>query len=217
MDEAGFLWVGHDDEDGNLVIDWKVSVKEARERAQLERAQTEARFRDAPFALFGLDPEWDGDRYLGGGWWSGPPGKEKTKSLGLAHGTLVHGEGPMLIVETGSEFSIGGGDLLSVAGLLWEGRAASIEEAVAQDSLQFGDTQESVLPEHADFVFDVDGVMTEFDGYTNGEEWVARAKIGSLYVTLTAQPFDAAEVVLASVADIEPYVLGTRRFDQRDH
>ncbi len=45
MDEECFLWTGHDDGDGNLVIDWQVSVKEAREGAQEERAQTEARFR----------------------------------------------------------------------------------------------------------------------------------------------------------------------------
>ena len=132
------------------------------------------------------------------------------------HGTLVQDEGPMLVVETGSEFSVGGGDLLSVAGLLWEGRAASIEEAVAQVSLDFGETQELAMPEQVVFVFDVAGVETAFGGYTVGEEWVARAKIGSIYVTLTGQPFDPADVVLERVADIEPYILGTRSFDQRD-
>src|SRR3954447_17627190 len=175
MDEEGFRWTGHDDEDGNLVIDWQVTVKEARERAQEERAQTEARFRTAPFALYGLAPEWNGRRYLGGGWWGGPPGKEKSRSLSLVYGTLVHGEGPMLVVETGSEFSIGGGSLLSVAGLLWEGRFANVEEAVAEVGHRQG-TQGSAMPERVGFVFDVDGVGTPFEGYADGEEWVARAK-----------------------------------------
>jgi len=63
------------------------------------------------------------------------------------------------------------------------------------------------MPEQVVFVFDVAGVETAFGGYTVGEEWVARAKIGSIYVTLTGQPFDPADVVLERVADIEPYIL----------
>jgi hypothetical protein len=72
------------------------------------------------------------------------------------------------------------------------------------------------MPEQVDFVFDVDGVRTEFGGYTDGEDWVARARVGSLYVTLSGQPFDPADVALDRVAAIEPYILGTRRFDQQD-
>ena len=65
MDEEGFLWTGHGTRTGNLVIDWQVSVKDARERAQQERTRTEARFRAAPFALYGLAPEWDRRSVLG--------------------------------------------------------------------------------------------------------------------------------------------------------
>jgi hypothetical protein len=61
------------------------------------------------------------------------------------------------------------------------------------------------------------GVATRFDGFVDGEEWVARAKVGSLHVTLAAQPFDSADVALVRVADIGAYILGTRRFQGDDH
>ncbi len=44
------------------------------------------------------------------------PGRERTKSLSLTHGTLVKGQGPILGVETASESSIGGGELLNAVG-----------------------------------------------------------------------------------------------------
>jgi hypothetical protein len=159
---------GHRDEDGNLVMDWRMPLKEARERAREERAQMEARFRAAPFPLYGLPSEWDGPRYLGGGWWGGPPGKDRTKSLSLVHGALVHGEGPTLAVETGAEFSIGGGRLLSIAGLVWEGRSPNVDEAIAELGRHGRDLQPVSTPEPIGFVFDVDGCR---DGVRRLRRW----------------------------------------------
>lgn len=109
-DEDAFAFTAQKDAEGDLVLTRGLSLKESRRCSEDEREHTEARFRSAPFPLFGLPPSWNGARFLGGGWWVGMPGQERTKALFLVHGTLVQGEGPILGVETASEFSIGGGD-----------------------------------------------------------------------------------------------------------
>jgi hypothetical protein len=88
-DDNSELWVAQEDEGGNLVRVWQSSLKEARRRAKEEQARTEARFRAAPFPLYGLPPSWNGDRFLGGVHVGGAPGRERTHALSLVHGTLV--------------------------------------------------------------------------------------------------------------------------------
>lgn len=107
-DEDVFAFTAHVDTEGNLVLSRGLSLTESRRRSVEEREQTEARFRSAPFPLFGLPPSWNGGRLFGGGWWGGMQGHERTKAQSLVHGTLVQGDGPILGVETASEFSIGG-------------------------------------------------------------------------------------------------------------
>ena len=211
-DEDVQLWVARRDEAGNLVRVWQSSLKEARRRSILDRQQMEARFRSAPFPLYGLPFPWKGARFLGGGTWGGMPGRERTRSLSLVHGTLVQGEGPILTVETASEFSIGGGRLPSTAGMVWEGRSPSIEEAfreLTRDHARWD--LPDVFPVRTELVFSVDGVPTSFDAFVDKDEWVARAEVGPNFLTVTGDSFDPAEVALAQITDIEPYVLGSRR------
>lgn len=182
----------------------------------LDRRRTEARFRSAPFPLYGLPSSWSGARFLGGGWWGGMRSRERTKALSLVHGTLVQGEGPIVTVETASEFSIGGGRLLSTAGMVWAGRSPSIEEAF--EELTRDDPHRDVpdpLPVRTELVFSVDGVPASFDAFVDGDGWVARAEVGSSFVTVEGSSFDPAGVALVEITDIEPYVLGTRRFYER--
>ena len=182
----------------------------------LDRRRTEARFRSAPFPLHGLPPSWDGPRFLGGGWWGGMPGRERTKALSLVHGTLVEGDGPILTVETASEFSIGGGGLLNAAGMVWEGRSTSIEEAL--EELTRDDPHwdlPDAFPVRTELAISVDAVPASFDAFVDGDGWVARARVGSTFVTAEGSFFDPAGVALVEIADIEPYVLGTRRFYER--
>lgn len=126
---SGRAWYGRIDEQGNVVRTRGVSVKKARKRAEKERRRTEARFRSAPFPLFGLPPTWHGDRFLGGAGWGGEPGHVQTLDLSLVHGTLVQGEGPGFIVETGTRF-VGGDALMIVAEMMWSGRFSTVEEAI---------------------------------------------------------------------------------------
>ena len=215
-DEDAFAFTAQGDAEGNLVLTAGLSLKESRRRSEEERERTEARFRSAPFPLFGLPPSWNGARFLGGGWWGGMPGEERTKALSLVHGTLVQGEGPILGVETASGFSIGGGGLLNSAGMVWEGISPSIEEAfqeLTRDDPHW-DLPDS-FPVRSELVFTVDAVPTSFDAFVDNDEWVARAEVGPLYVTVTGNFFYTAEVALVRIIDIEPYVLGTRQFYER--
>ena len=118
----------------------------------------------------------------------------------------------MLTVETGSEFSIGGGVLLSVAGMVWEGRSSTIGEAFAESMRNDPNWDlPPVLPARTELVFNVDAVPTSFDAFVDSAEWVARAEVGTNFVTVEGSSFDPADVALVRIANIEPYVIGTRQ------
>jgi hypothetical protein len=168
--------------------------------------------------LYGLPSSWVGGRFLGGGEWGTDPGRERIHALSLVHGVLVRGQGRQLIVETSSPQSVGGGWLANAAGMDWSGYSANIEEAVAEVHQQ-GDpiaSDESLpVPVHTRLRLDVDGVATLFDAFVHADEWVARAQIGDCWLTVEGRPFDPADVKLVRIHDIEPYVVGTRRFNER--
>lgn len=209
-----FIWTGHRDEDGNLIIDWRMSVKEARRRARIERARTETRFANAPFPLYGLPPDWEGTRFLGGGWWGGSPGREQTKALSLVHGTNIQGDGPMLAVETSSEPSTGGDVLETVAGMIRSGHAPDVRGAIEDldgTGMARGHDPAGVRRDRREFVVDSDA--TTFDLLAYGEEWVAWAEVGRVLVMVTGNPFDPNDVELVRVTDLEPYVHGSRQHD----
>jgi len=215
-DEDVELWVARTDEAGNLVQVSQTSAKKAGRRSMLDRRRDEVRFRSAPFPLYGLPPSWDGARFLGGGWWEGMPGRKRTKALSLVHGTLVQGEGPVLTVETASEFSIGGGGLLNAAGMVWEHRSPSIEEAFEELTRDdpHGDLP-GAFPVRTELLINIDAVPVSFDAFVDGGRWVARAEVGSNFVTVEGFSFDPDDVALVEIADVGPYVLGTRRFYER--
>jgi hypothetical protein len=215
---SGRAWYGRIDEKGNVVRTRGVSVKKAMRRAEKERRRTEARFRCAPFPLYGLPPSSHGDRFLGGAGWGGEPGHVKTLNLSLVHGTLVQGEGPTLSVETGTR--PGGGDLLMhLAQMTWSGRFSTVEEATADLVRRYPPDRHLDLPSprRTDLVISVDGVQTSFDTFVDGPEWVSRAHLGPNLLTLVGHPFDPAEVALVRITDLQPYILGTRRFYADEH
>jgi hypothetical protein len=216
-DEDVFAFTTHEDAAGDLIFTPGLSLTESRRRSVEERQQIEARFRSAPFPLFGLPPSWNGARFLGGGWWAGMQGHERTKALSLVHGSVVRGGGPILGVETASEFSIGGGALLNGAGMVWEGVSSSIEEAIqdlARDDPPW-DLPDS-FPVRTGLVLPVDAVPTSFDAFVDSDGWVARAEVGPHFVTVTGTSFDTAEVELERIIDIEPHIVGTRHLYERD-
>ncbi len=106
----------------------------------------------------------------------------------------------MLTVESGSEFSIGGGGLLSVAGMVWEGRSANVEEAVAK--LARGDPNPDppfARAARTELMFNLDAVRTSFDALVNGDDWVAR-RLPTLVNELNRHPGPVAAPVKALFA-----------------
>lgn len=101
--------------------------------------------------------------------------------------------------------------------MVWEGMSPSIEEAFQE--LTRDDPHWDLpgsFPVRTELVFTVEAVPTSFDAFVDSDEWVARAEVGPLFVTVTGNSFDTAEVELVRIIDIEPYVLGTRQFYERD-
>jgi hypothetical protein len=205
------IWTQQRRPDGSIVEGPKRTRREWRELARREHERTERQFREAPFPLYGLAEAWRGERLLGGGWGSGRGRTYRAKSLALLHGSIVEGGGPSLGVETFAEFSIGGGELACVAGLVWAGYAADIDDAMAQNLRTDPRSSLTSTPEAINHSFEVDDVATLFEGFALADEWVARASVGELFVVITTRGFDPADVALARITDIEPYILGSRR------
>ena len=80
----------------------EMSARSSLRMAEAQQRRLEASFRRSRLPLYGLPPTWPGGRFLGGRAgnrlerWH----RDRTASLSLVHGTLVQGEGPMLVVET---------------------------------------------------------------------------------------------------------------------
>ena len=176
--------------------------------------EDETRFANAPLPLYGLPPDWEGKRFLGGGWWGGSPGREQTKALSLVHGTNIQGDGPMLVVETASEPSIGGDALETVAGMIRSGHAPDVRGAIEDlDGRAWRGAIDPAGVRRDQREFIVDGDATTFDLLAYGKEWVAWAEVGRILVTVTGNPFDPNDVELVRVTDLAPYVQGSGQHD----
>jgi len=210
-DNEGFVAFWRRDEDGNPYLIRGMSVEAARERAREKHRRDEQRFRDAPFPLYGLPPGWLGDRYLGGGEGGGEPGQERTKALSLVHGTILQRGGPMLTVETATERVTGGGLLETVAGMVRSGHAPDVKAAI--EALGGRGWRGEIDPSRVtsdEQTFLVDANRVTFDVLAYQEEWVAWAEVGSLFLTVRGNPFDAENVELVQVTNLQPYIGGTR-------
>ncbi len=216
------IWAQRLDDEGNPIPDSfrSASLKDARRQAGRRRAADEARFREAPFGVYGLPLSWDGPRFLGGVESSSRGGgPARTTALSLAHGTLATDGDPWLSVESSPRPSVGGDWFQIMAGMAWDG---SIVDDAETALTYMRETNDPILPdhdipiiEHATWVIDVDGVATPFDAYRAAEEWSARARIGELWLTLDGWSFDPNEVALVRVLDLGPYVDGTRQWYTR--
>jgi len=213
--ENGRRWVRYVPADQGVSVRRWMSQWVARRRTERERRRTERRFRGAPFPLYGLPPSWQGDRSLGGGGWSGRTG-ELISSLSLVHGALVEGEGPMLTVETAlPDEAHGGGRLRVLAEEVWSGRAWTIVQAL--DHLRapwpIGLEFDATPPSRTTELVVVDQVPVEFDVFSHPDHWVAASLVGGYRVTLEAERFPIQGLQLVRVTDLEPYMVGTRRFE----
>ena|SRR2546426_1393583 len=217
-DDDIFLFANQRSADGIDVPQRAMSLKRSKRLAANMRKRMEARFRAAPFTLYGLPPSWIGDRFLGGAEWGTQKWqRERISALSLVHGVLVAGEGSELLVETSSPQSLGGGWLANAAGMVWAGFSSNIGDAVVE--VHRGDPlaseEPAPIPSHIRLSFAVEGVATSFDAFSYGDKWVARAQLGDHWLTVEGRPFDPINVTLVRVRDIGPYIVGTRAFYAR--
>lgn len=122
----------------------------------------------------------------------------------------------MLVVETALPGEAhGGGRLRVLAEEVWSGRAKTAVQALdhlrarSPRSLRSGGTPPSRTKE----VVVVERVPFEFDVFSHPDHWVAASLVGGYSVTLEAERFPIQGLELERVTDLEPYILGTRRFE----
>ncbi len=194
-------------------------MAQARQRAEHERRSAEERFRRAPFPLYGLPLSWQGGRFLGGcGWGSDRSGKETIHALSLLHGFVVQSEGPSFSVESAVPNSTGGGgDLRLVAEALWRGRASTVGDAVDTLTRDWGDPPGELfpLPVRAHVVVPIQSQAISFDVLTQSNRWVGWAEANGCWITLEGRRFDLEGLALVQVVDLDPYILGSRSFEER--
>jgi hypothetical protein len=62
----------------------------------------------------------------------------------------------------------------------------------------------------------VDGRPVEFELLADGRHWVARGELEGRTLVLRARDLPAGEVELVRVADLAPYVAGSRRLEDEE-
>ena len=207
------LWTGHYAEDGTLVTDWSEPLSKNLRRAKRGRREEVARFKRAPFPLYGLPPTWLGARRLGGGEWGTSPTlhRETIHALSLVHGSNIHRQGPSLAVETAApDPSRGGGALRCIAGQLWFGDASTVDEAQEADRGFGGDDEEGSFAElvRREVVLRIEGRAIPFDSLWEDAGWVSYAEVDSYHITVEGYDFDPREVDLLRITDLAPYIEG---------
>ncbi|WP_216214644.1 hypothetical protein [Amycolatopsis aidingensis] len=166
---------------------WVLSPRRAHER---QRHLTLERFRSAPFALYGLPPQWPGDRYIAG--WASAG---SALGLGLGHGRLGAEDGPRLRVEVRHKH-LSGAAKDELAEELW------LEGLDNVDSLGGGEA-----PAWSTVTIPVDGRPVTFEWLAGGRHWAALAEVDGHLLLLQARDFPVESVELERVTDLEHYPL----------
>lgn len=159
----------------------------------LQRRREEAMFRAPPFPVYGLDPSWVGERSLGG--WGA---KERAiTELSLHHGRPDRG---VTVISTvpgrGEPFSY-------VAAVFLENRMRAWQRQ--------GEPPRVPPRRGLRIPVAVEGEPVEFEGFAEGDDWIGRARVGAVDVTVECRGVGPAEVRLTRITDIEPYIRGSRR------
>jgi hypothetical protein len=179
------------------------------------RREEERVFRECPFPFYGLDGSWTGIRMLGGHGSRGTKGTEVT-SVELAHGGPGEG-GSWVRVETALESRDWPRDLHQTAVEFWgrvERPPADLPPHLkgAWHHRRF----ERNLHREANWSkvsIPVDADLVEFDQLQHQGNWVARARLDELVVRVNGNRFPVASVRLVTIADVEPYIEGSRRYE----
>jgi hypothetical protein len=188
---------------------------------QRERRDQVERFRRAPFPLYGLPPAWPGPRYLGGweGSWS-KGGGPVTTALDLGHGDPLADQGPQLRVEVRVDPDQAGRPpgarrwrRRRLAEDLWLAAAPATHD-VAEHIEQVAAARRRPDPAWSPVPIPVDGRPVAFEWLAQGRHWVAVADLAHQTLVLQARDLPVDQVELVRVADLDPYVEGTRRLEE---
>lgn len=177
------------------------------------RRYEEDLFRSAPFRLYGLDASWTGLRMLGGF----GTGANGVRSIELTHGDMS-GAGPWVRVETAPVQDERVDGLQPAALELWHtAERPPADLPPHQKGAWMHRRFEESFSRQASWTkvpIPVDGSPVDFDWLEERNDWVARAVIGDLAVKVRAHGLAVASIRLAVVHDVEPYIEGTRRFNE---
>jgi hypothetical protein len=199
--------LGHDL--GTELLD---AVSPARGRARRDR-QVELLIRSPPFPLYGLPTSWTGGRFVGG--YGGGDKARLVSNIELGHGDPTTASSPELRVQTAipdnpEQLELDDlarsldhtatrppPDLQPEAFARWEAERCRGEAPTAE-------------PNWAHLSIAVDGRPVRFHYLSQGDSWVARARAGDIWVTLSARNFPIDGIELVTVEDVEPYIAGWR-------
>jgi hypothetical protein len=157
--------------------------------------------RKMPFPFYGLPPDWDGRRGIGGSSFG--------KKTGLSRINLTHsrGVGPSSSTVTVDNES---GRFDSI-----EWHRYDMEERTGLRSFFADDGSDEPLHESewSSIELPVDGAPVEF-ALVRGElsQWSAIARLGAVIVTVSGRYFEPKDVELQTVTDVEPYIRGQKEF-----
>ncbi|HEY3209300.1 MAG TPA: hypothetical protein VGL18_05840 [Actinomycetota bacterium] len=181
----------------------------APKRREREEAR---RIRSCPFPFYGLDASWSGSRMLGG---HGSHGKE-ISSVELLHGHPGEEEA-WVRIESAPE-TRAGLRLEQTAWELWNSlerppadlppdlRGPWIHRRFEQNRTRAAHWNKVPLP--------VDRRSAEFDYLEEQPDWIACGVIGGLVVRIRGHRFPLDHVRLVTIADVEQYIEGSRRFQE---
>jgi hypothetical protein len=190
------------------------------ERAAVARADADlARFRAAPFAVFGLDDRWTGLRWFGG---------HGSSNGRLCQLTLAYGENPTddhephVRVETCEPQVIRGDPVMDSWVALWSKARTQIDwlwyetgaipEATRRAAFADGGLDSDAWEMQS---IPVNGVMVEFRTMAAGHSVIANALVDELVVGVECHRWFLTDLGLVTTVDIEPYADGSRVLARR--
>jgi hypothetical protein len=175
--------------------------------------------RSPPFPIYGLSARWTGLRFSGGH----GEGSEGVNSIALGHGDSFDPSAPQAWVESERrpipwprEYQ-----LRNEAETLWHVADPAPPADLRPDELdswveqRARDFREHPLPKIRTITIPVDGGPTEFELMVEGSHWVALTQLGDVTVTVRASNVALEDVELVRVTDVEPYIEGSRRLDEK--
>jgi ribosomal protein S27AE len=183
---------------------------------RLER-RLEQVFRDRPFAIYGLDPAWEGPRFIGevsSGW---HVGAGDVGELELVHGDVSHPSGTLVRVAS-SPSSIGEprDRRRELAEQLWleiepPPPRESPERFIEWEAARARDHRSRPTPDFRTIELPVDGEAISFSFMLEQNAWVALGYKEDITISITARDIGIEDVSLVTIRDVEPYIEGRRR------